>query len=161
MTSENKLVIHWSKTKILLAALLIIVILGGFGEMAVTAINQANAGSGAMALFLIIGVLVLLNGLVVILRKLFDGSSGLTLSTRGIYVNTSNVYNMGAYTSGMFPWHRIAAVQVYTGRWGRSLSLRLRDTDKPVRIYTTYLDISFDDLVKVLKEYHQEYGTSH
>jgi len=52
-------------------------------------------------------------------------------------------------------------VQVYTGRWGRSLSLRLRDTDKPVRIYTTYLDISFDDLVKALKEYHQEYGTAH
>ena len=123
--------------------------------------RAALIGAGLIALF---GI-----------RKLFDSRTGLILNGQGIVDNSS------AVAAGLIPWPDISGFDVYTAKRQRLLVIKLTDPEKyiargnrlqqalnrinhkmrgsPIAITSIMLRVSFDDMLKLCRDFQQRYGT--
>ncbi|WP_345841374.1 STM3941 family protein [Shewanella algae] len=170
-------VIELSKVKIMLIILgaIVFVLLGlWFLSMDAQAIESQKRFNNPVLIYGIGIVSVVFFGLcgLVGIKKLFDSSPGLVISSKGILDNSSGM------SAGVIPWKDVAGVGEYQVKKQRFISILLKDPEKyanngnalrimanranikmcgtPVSISANSLKISYEDLLGAITEYYRK-----
>jgi hypothetical protein len=110
------------------------------------------------------------------LRKLFDKSPGLKLSPEGLLDNSSGI------SAGAIPWNQVTKVTVSSIHFQKFLTVHVRNpspymtrgnalkrianqanlkiTGSPINISSSALQIEFNDLVKLVQQNLEKYGSA-
>lgn len=176
MSTENTVVIHLSKKKLVLLAVgaTVFVALG----IVLLFVAKQLAGFEALLVQAVGWVCIIFFGLalVVALRKLADNRPGLVISDVGIEDNSSGV------AAGLIPWIEIQGLDVSMVQSQQFLTIRVINPEKylergnfikrlasranlkyygsPIQISASALQLDFEELVALVKQRFEKHGVS-
>jgi len=148
MRAKEEIVFHVSKKKVslgIVAQAALAVLFWFMANIEPTLDGRLVAAKLAGIIFFIIFVLILL----VSVKKLFEKSPVLVINSIGIAGSGFE----------LIPWRKIKSLSATKSfRSGNDINLNLLDSKRSVKIKSNSVDISFDELAALLKQYYKKYG---
>jgi len=148
MRAKEEIVFHVSKKKVGLGIVAQAALAGLFWLMA----NIEPTQDGRLVAAKLIGIVLFIVFVLILLasaKKLFEKSPILVINSIGIAGSDFE----------LIPWRKIKSLSATKSfRSGNDIHLNLFDAKRPVKIKSNLVDISFDELAALIRQYYKKYG---
>jgi hypothetical protein len=148
MRAKEEIVFHVSKKKVGLGIVVQIVMLWLFWLIA----SIEPTLDGRLVAAKLIGIILFIVFVLILLasaKKLFEKSPILVINSIGISGSGFE----------LIPWRKIKSLSVAKSfRSGNDINLNLFDSKRPVKIKSNNIDLSFDELAAMIRQYYKKYG---